>query len=283
MKKLKSFSHPFNLHSMLSIFFTNKPILRLHNIKPNSEPDPSMQGQARHPSLAEDDEADVGISSIQVFMAMILISGATTATMLHTANLIREEAEQVAHESIDRFSGGFEFFSIMGDRDSTPVVTSDQDVSIESKIQYLEIKVRLIPGSQDIDLNALIIDITDSQVSQTLIYNPFPLYLAQNDTNISGRMVREHVKQGADVDTFTAYAISDPTDMFRPHISDKGVLNGSLVGYGSIINIYINLTANALELAQNTPMEIGLTPTPGLQATDKFRSPGAYSGRYIKL
>jgi flagellin FlaB len=90
----------------------------------------------------KDDEADVGIGVLIVFIAMVLVAAVAASVIMQTAESLQQRAYAVGKQTIRDVSSGIRVIGVTG--------YTDVD---KSMIQYLAIAITPRAGSYDIDLS----------------------------------------------------------------------------------------------------------------------------------
>ncbi len=102
-------------------------------------------GKKRRPEntpIKEDEEAAVGIGTLIVFIAMILVAAVAASVIIQTAENLQQRAYAVGKQTIRDVSSGLQVIEVTGYTDVN-----------KTKIQYLAIAVSPRAGSLDMDLN----------------------------------------------------------------------------------------------------------------------------------
>jgi archaeal flagellin FlaB len=110
--------------------------------------------------LHEKDVGDVGIGSLIVFIAMVLVSGIAASVLIQTATKLESQAMATGQETIGEVATGLAVFDISG---YCPDVTSN--------ISKMGITIRPRAGSVDVDLNQVFIELSDTNYKMILKYN----------------------------------------------------------------------------------------------------------------
>ncbi len=92
--------------------------------------------------IHKDEEAAVGIGTLIVFIAMILVAAVAASVIIQTAENLQQRAYAVGKQTIRDVSSGLRIIGVTG-------YTDEQ----KSKIDYLAISISPRAGSLDIDLN----------------------------------------------------------------------------------------------------------------------------------
>jgi hypothetical protein len=99
-------------------------------IKPGNRHGPERK------SFKEDDEADIGIGTLIVFIAMVLVAAVAASVIIQTAESLQQRAYAVGKQTIRDVSSGLRIIGVSGYTDVN-----------KTKIQYLAIAVATRAGS----------------------------------------------------------------------------------------------------------------------------------------
>ena len=108
--------------------------------------------------LNEDDRGQVGIGTLIVFIAMVLVAAIAAGVLINTAGFLQSQAEATGQESTDLVSDRIEVVS------STGIVGNASTGDLSS----INITVTTAPGASDIDLNETVIQAVGPQGESTL-------------------------------------------------------------------------------------------------------------------
>jgi len=97
----------------------------------------------------KNNDAQVGIGTLIVFIAMVLVAAIAAAVLVNTAGLLQSQAEQTGQESTDQVSNKLQVYSTTG------YVESDG-----GPVDSYFFTVGKAAGSDDIDTGALTIELT---------------------------------------------------------------------------------------------------------------------------
>jgi len=100
----------------------------------------------------------VGIGSLIVFIAMVLVAGIAASVLIQTSGKLEKQAMKSGQETISEISTGLTVEGIEG-------------WSSSQSLQLLALEIRTRAGSIDIDLSTTIIEISDSNKKNILTYN----------------------------------------------------------------------------------------------------------------
>ena len=177
--------------------------------------------------LKNNDEAMVGIGTLIVFIAMVLISAVAASVLITTSQSLQQRFKAVGIDTIREISSGLVIEDVIGYTDASREV-----------VEYLAIEVRSRAGALDMDLTT---------VTLSILYDEFHL-LKYNTTlvenaNTDGASVFE-----TPVDAGSNYTIlGNTTPAFYGIIAmfdaDNSVTTTDGLGTGDRIYMIVNLTA----------------------------------------
>ncbi|MCX6670728.1 MAG: flagellin [Euryarchaeota archaeon] len=103
---------------------------------------PGKKHRPENTTIKEDEQAAVGIGTLIVFIAMILVAAVAASVIMQTAENLQQRAYAVGKQTIRDVSSGLQVIEVTGYTDVN-----------KTKIQYLAIAISPRAGSLDIDLN----------------------------------------------------------------------------------------------------------------------------------
>lgn len=107
----------------------------------------------------ESDRGQVGIGTLIVFIAMVLVAAIAAGVLINTAGFLQSSAEQTGAESSQQVTDRVQEINTVGIVNSTG-----------PSIETVNITVRRAPGSSDIDLENLTISWIGPSGADTFIY-----------------------------------------------------------------------------------------------------------------
>ena len=107
--------------------------------------------------LRKKDVGSIGIGAMIVFIAMVLVAGIAASVLVQTANKLEMQAMVTGQETAAEVSTGITVFDIEGHVSGT-------------NLNWMTIAVRPRAGSSDIDLEEVVIEISDGDYKALLNY-----------------------------------------------------------------------------------------------------------------
>ena len=203
--------------------------------------------------MQESEEAEMGVGTLIVFIAMIIVAAVAATVLITTAFEMQQQAEHTGDISLLEVSSGFKVINVAGDR-------YNADDWADSIINTLEIKVGLLAGSPAINVSDVIIEITDGNSDVTLTWVD------------SGAVWGA----AADVDNFESQPLRDmaPTNNSKLH---------ALMTPGDIAVFHIDCNETSLDLTTQTWCQVKIIPKHGIPTLEEFTTPPVYTTRYVSF
>jgi flagellin FlaB len=218
--------------------------------------------RAKRANLKRDDAADMGIGTLIIFIAMIMVAAVAAAVMISVANTLRIQGLKQGMETTTEVSTAIKIQSIVGD--CNPNGTDFGVNTSTERIQEIKIRISLTPGSPAIDLDDVKIHIITDDRERDLYANTS--LEPQDGMSNTDRM-------------FAMTAIRDDDDSFR---------NNHVMNAGDFILLWIdvnflNNTYLTMNITPSTDVTIELFPKVGIKSSWSFTTPATYATRYIEL
>jgi flagellin-like protein len=110
--------------------------------------------------FGKNDRGQVGIGTLIIFIAMVLVAAVAAGVLINTAGFLQNKAEATGTESTAQVSDNVIIFSSVGDVDNgTEAITA------------INLKVMTAPGADEIDLEDATIEFIGPNGATTLIYS----------------------------------------------------------------------------------------------------------------
>jgi len=118
----------------------------------------------------DNDRGQVGIGTLIVFIAMVLVAAIAAGVLINTAGLLQSQAEATGEESSAQVVDRVQVSSVSGSTvefDGDELESDDEDID---EISLIEMTVLRSPGADDIDLTNAIIEVFAEGESDTLTF-----------------------------------------------------------------------------------------------------------------
>ncbi len=153
--------------------------------------------------MMEDTDADrgqVGIGTLIVFIAMVLVAAIAAGVLVNTAGFLQATAEDAGQESVDKVTNRLDVVSQHG------IIDSDGD-----EVSEVNLTVRLAAGSGAVSLNDTTIKYLSDEQAQNLVFNGTPSSENFSSTEYTARSLED------DDDSFEV--LNEQSDRFEIVIS----------------------------------------------------------------
>ena len=224
----------------------------------------------------------MGIGTMIVFIAMVLVAAMAAGVLLQTAGLVQQQAQETGTRAIRDVSTGFVVLNILGDRASDPTATTTESSSYEDTLQFLEIKVSLLAGSSDVAMSNVVVEISDGYTVATLHWKESANYQQEWD-GTRAEATSQLLKQNADADQYTAEELRDPENTYYETTTTENDNPDYIVTPGCIIRIFIDCAETGLSIEPQDHIFLKIIPKHGTPTYETFTAPEIYSERYIEL
>ncbi|MCD6207171.1 MAG: flagellin [Methanosarcinales archaeon] len=104
--------------------------------------------------------AQVGIGTLIIFIAMVMIAAVAASVLIQTSGVLQQKAQSTGKEATKEVSSNLDIESVEGQRSGTNSSSIDDD-TFSDTIDQLTIRCSLKVGSEPVDLNQVVITITD--------------------------------------------------------------------------------------------------------------------------
>lgn len=124
-------------------------------------------------SMRLDKRAEMGVGTMIIFIAMVLVAAVASSVLISTANDVREQATQTGNDAIRGVSSGYDLEYVSGD-------------VADNRITDLYVHVKAGPGSPAIDASKMIVSLSVGTSS-------WDLPCDDTNTVISGDRINIHI------------------------------------------------------------------------------------------
>jgi flagellin FlaB len=108
--------------------------------------------------MKNDKRADMGVGTMIIFIAMVLVAAVAASVLISVSNTVREQAQSTGDQAIVNVASGFVVQDVVGEIDTADYLT----------ITDVTIYMRLSAGSPNINMDNVMISVTTSDDSNYL-------------------------------------------------------------------------------------------------------------------
>jgi flagellin FlaB len=128
-----------------------------------------MAGNLRKFAWQNKKKGTIGIGTLIVFIALVLVAAIASAVILKTAYSLKDAAEATGHATVQEVSGGIKVLDIVGDRNLNK---NGVPVNVQTGIQRITFLVTVWAGSQGINMRTMRVHWMGPTQSAYLTINP---------------------------------------------------------------------------------------------------------------
>lgn len=114
--------------------------------------------------MKKDTRAQVGIGTLIIFIAMVLVAAVAAAVLIQTSGVLQQKAQSTGKQATQEVSSNLMVKGVEGVR------AKDSAVVMSSTVDLLKLKVGLNVGSAPVDVNQVVVSITDGTTANNLVY-----------------------------------------------------------------------------------------------------------------
>jgi len=161
----------------------------------------------------DDDRGQVGIGTLIVFIAMVLVAAIAAGVLINTAGFLQSSAEETGQQSSDQVTNRLEVVNAVG----------IQINGAENTVGLVELTVRKAPGAGNIDLGATTLQMVHSSGSYDLTYGENTgATNAPNGTNFNVSTVQDD-----DTSISGSQVLNDPSDRATVYVDVDDIIAGT--------------------------------------------------------
>jgi len=165
--------------------------------------------------MKKDKRGEIGIGTMIVFIAMVLVAAVAASVLISTANQVREQAQATGDQAINNVASGFIVQDVVAQVNQTDRATVDN----------ITIYIRLAAGSPAINLDNVVLTLVSGDLNMFLAYGDAAsatAYSASREVNI------------ADFQWSDGSHVVGQGDMIKITITDGGALGIGLNQDGEV-------------------------------------------------
>ncbi|MFO7678318.1 MAG: archaellin/type IV pilin N-terminal domain-containing protein [Thermoplasmatota archaeon] len=210
-----------------------------------------------HVIFFKNNNASMGIGSLIIFIAMILVAGVTASVLIQTMNSLEQQAMRTGIETMRDISSGLKVTQVSGYSNGT-------------SITQLAIFVTPIAASNNLDLSNSYISLSDTSNSVVLAYNG-TLFSNNASNGLFGTLNASNLTSN----TFGAIVIRD--------IDGSISSTNPIINNGDLVVILINTSKCFSGIDARTEVFGTVTPEFGMSGIIRFTTPNSITSSIIEL
>lgn len=243
--------------------------------------------------IFNDTRAQVGIGTLIIFIAMVLIAAVAASVLIQTSGILQQQAQSTGKQATQEVSSNLIIKNIEGVR------AKNNATDIAGNVSLLKIRVGLNVGSSPVDLNQLIVTISDGTNTNDLLYadndriygSPMSNFSSSGNVldNLEALIENTQATPGHNARYFfTVQKIRDEDMSFTQanpimNTGDLAIIYVSTVSDGDLSFTTIgdvstggNQKDSNLDIGPRTDVTIVLTPESGATTMATFVTPSSY-------
>lgn len=226
---------------------------------------PSRQHGHQKRKIRHDTQAAIGIGTLIVFIAMILVAAVAASVIIQTSETLQNRANAVGKQTIREVSSGMKIVDLTGYTDAD-----------KTKIEYLAITIRPRAGSYDLDLNETLIYLQHDNLTV------LSLCFSEGEDGVTSTVSEDGIFHSLNhnVLTSTNYGVIAVRDQ------DNSIVNSYGIGTNDLAIVILNLTAAFADtggLETSEEFNGRLVPEVGSAGIFMVSAPNAFDSRVVDL
>jgi flagellin FlaB len=221
-------------------------------------------------------DASVGIGTMIVFIAMILVAAIAASVLIQTSNALQTQAKKTGSDTIKEVSIGVNIIDVCGQY-GTRIVNG----SSVSRIHNMTITITPRAGSKEIDLFATHVVITDGSSEFVLKTNETLPVIA--DSTVPASIFEKVPQSHPELSTVFDLSSGEYGIIVLKDYDGSCTENSPAINRGDKIMLTVNLTALFGGVPQRTNVWGRVVTEEGAQGIFNFRTPAGYQDIIIDL
>jgi archaeal flagellin FlaB len=191
--------------------------------------------------FGKNDKAEVGIGTMIVFIATILVAAVAAGVLINTSQKLQDKSTRTGDEATASVGTSIEIQHVYGFVDA-------------ADIDYLDIYITLSAGSSPVDLEDVVMQLKTGSAHTTYVYE-------DNNLIAAGPAGDEFVVLESDGVTAATNRVLQPGELLLLRVGDTSTVAGTPLNFGEDLSVSLTLI-----------------PEEGLTSEVSFQTPKTFSG-----
>jgi len=200
----------------------------------------------------EDEEGAMGVGTLIVFIAMVLVAAVAASVLIDTANKLQQQAQKTGDQAIQEVSTAFTVKEVNG---NTSTEGGDGD------IDNITLVLGLAAGSPAQNLSQVIIEIDNGDIA--------PVTLEYSDTAL----------ENINSNVFNVTSMIDPDNSFDLQSNDPIMSQGTTVK----VRIPIANLSDSFTVETQDQVTMKIIPKHGTPTLETFYAPPVFNNKLVEL
>ena len=212
--------------------------------------------------MKKDKKGMIGIGTLIVFIAMILVASVAALVLIRTSGILEQRAFNIGTETIHTVATNFQILDVWGISTTHTNLSHENATYVVNEIHEIVIRLRLSPGGQEVDMTRM------------------GLTLTGKDKNIP--VIRYNESALGNVDIIRNNSVADYGGVY---ISDVDDVQDNLLEPEECIEIHLWLEDNNGQhpLANREYFRVTIIPSVGVPTSVEVTTPGRVEYIYTFL
>ena len=207
--------------------------------------------------LSFDKNAAIGIGSLIIFIAMILVAGIAASIMIQTMNSLEQQVLKTGQETIKDISSGLRVTQVSGHNSN-------------SLIDQIAIFIETTAGSSAIDLTEAYVSLSDSSAQTVINYTT-----SSFSSTVSGGLFGTLNSSALTATTYGIMVVRDTDSSCK--------VTNPVINTNDLVVLLVNTTECFSGIDTRTEVFGEVVPEFGMSGVISFTTPSAYIDTIIKL